>query len=397
MGTVQTEAKSESVAMLQKHGVRKDGVEFETQSASGTWSKENREGSINRLMQSSTRLLKSGVTPDVATFAQSTIDAIEGDAIPAIEDEHKMSVTLLEQAYAKFAQVNISVSTAAQKVSELTANETLAKEKHIACRNDEQDACDKSTACNNTLANLKQVYDSKELLMTQSKVDIGGAWCDADVDPLSKEVYTGNVRRFETYVKRKEEAWVAWQEYQAKIPVCNKLASDRWEKKKLCDQKQTVLESRSCARARKVQELNELILEKWNAVVASYSQTVEQTEAAVADRKVEYTGIYTVKCLLENIHNHSEAGKPCDESTHPDEVASEISLCHTNLKDTTHLDIEAKSTPETPPPIALEPFPCGENYAGHAGYDTLPACASARACSSHGCSLAEGGSAGTHV
>jgi hypothetical protein len=386
--------KDEAVMMMQdasRRGGAKTMVVEQKSQAVG-WSKDKREESINHLMQSTAKMLKSGVTPEVAKFATATIETIEADAVPAMRDEHKATQQLLNKVFSTFDEIVTKIEVAQTEIDKLATNEQKAKSAHNQCREEQQAACDTSTNCNNTLADLWKVVEAKETLMDGSHEDISDSWCGNPIpDALDKGFYDDNVVHFDRYIKRKKDAEEAWNNYNAKFPVCQQFASDFYKQKAACEEKQNTLEKSSCARASKVLAENTRFEQEWADANKTYKSTTNTELEMAEDRKKEYVGIQTVKCLLDNIHENANLGEPCDETTHPDLVNKQIESCHTAPVNTDEFTLSPEPVPDTPDEFRLDPYPCGEDYLQWIGYNdlerTVP-CALAHSCQKLGCSQA---------
>jgi len=377
--------KEEAVMMLQeasrRTGLKATIVEQQKEALSN---QQGRVESINRLMESTSKMLRSGVTPDVASFAESTIKTLVDEAEPALAHAHRATEELLANEFSAFNNFTTERDVTKGHIVALAKNETDSGTIHNDCRASQEEEYEISQQCNITLQDLWKVVKEKELLMETSDSEISDTWCGETLGEISEDLFDENVQYFDRYIKHEKEAADAWAEYNGKMPVCQQQATDYWSQKDVCDAAQVVLESRSCIRASAVHNANTRSQTEWADLVAAYEAAVNSSEKMADDRNKEYAGIQIVKCLLENIHNNSNMGEPCDETSHPDLVHGQISSCHSKADKTTLYSISPAPVPATPEEIGLDPFPCGDNYLTR--YDSLPANAQAQQCQSNACS-----------
>lgn len=376
--------KEEAVMMMQEASRRGGLKTLLVEQREAVSNQQVRVESINRLMESTSKMLRSGVTPDVANFAESTIKTLVDEAEPALESEHTATKALLAKEFAEFAEFMTRKEASKQLIVTLTANETSAKTIHDSCRASQQQDYETSLQCNTTLSDLWTVVTEKELLMETSDSEISDTWCGETLGEISEDLFDSNVDLFDRYINHKKQAAEAWADYNTKMPLCQQEATDYWSRKAVCDEAQVQLESRSCIRASAAHAANTRLQLEWADIVAAYEATVQSSKIMADDRNKEYAGIQIVKCLLENIHNNSNMGEPCDETSHPGLVKGQISSCHSKANHTTVYSIYPEPVPATPEDFDPNPFPCRDDYL--AGYASLPANAQAQQCQANACS-----------
>lgn len=364
----------ETVVMMQAAGKKK----VETKSGA-------REEHVNRLTQKATDLLRSGVTPDVETFANEVIDKINAQSIPSILDEHKIADDLQKQQFTEFGTIQSQHQGASVAISQAAEQEDTAKLSHTTCRDLQQQACDLSTQCNTTRSEKWQVIEDKEDLMNISYRSIQELWCVPGVEGedesviFEKSFYEQNVKIYETYKSRKEAAALAWDDYKSQLPICDDLTQKYLTQLAFCISNQTALEKASCKRANDVNMYNEKIKNAWTSASQAYTTLVNKTVEMATERQLEWQGVSTVKCLLDRIHDNTASETPCNENTDPEKIQGQIDSCH-KAEDVNHLVIAPEPIPDTPVPFVLEPYPCTSGYAKYIGYTDLQSCTPAEPC-----------------
>jgi len=352
-----------------------------------------REEHMNRLTEKATAMLRSGVTPDVETFANEVIDKINAQSIPSIMDEHKIADDLQKKQFLEFGDIQSQHQTASVVIGQATEQEATARSSHTACRDLQQQACDMSTQCNATRAEKWRVVVDKEDLMNISYRSIQELWCVPGVEGeddsviFERSFYDENVRIYETYKARKEAAALAWDDYKNQLPICDELTEAYLNQLAFCISNQTALEKASCKRANDVNTFNQKIKNAWTSASEAYTTLVNKTVEMATERQLEWQGVHTVKCLLDRIHDNTASETPCNENTDPEKIQGQIDSCH-KAEDIEHLVITPEPIPPTPEPFVLEPYPCTSGYAQFIGYNDLQSCTPAEPCNgaAGGCS-----------
>merc|ERR1719386_159602 len=112
--------------------------------------KSRKEGTA-RLMETATRMMKNGATPDVIVFIEATISEINDDVLVAIQNEHNLDQQLLDDLLVRFdASVDAMVECRDELARE-NAGRAADNEEHKNCRSIEALDCARSRKCEEEL------------------------------------------------------------------------------------------------------------------------------------------------------------------------------------------------------------------------------------------------------
>jgi len=295
-----------------------------------------------KLMETATKMLKNGagVTPDVVTFIQETINELQTNVLGAITSGHNTDQATLARIVgemeAAIAQYEGHMTTYTASVAQYES----AVIEHHQCRSAESDTCGDSRECEVLLEELWQVVKREEITMREIHSRIHHSWCVDPLEPPHGEQhcvhrdscwhwneeqamegpetsqtqlsydnsfhypiadYTSEVRdfrsvsvtTFEEYIAQKVVVEAAWDAYNAKIVECARLFELLEAATPACDLKQDEVGSEICA-------LSSVHIpafgEEWHRLNAEYNTAVGHCTNDNGD-----------ECDIHAIHAHQVA------------------------------------------------------------------------------------------
>jgi len=140
-------------------------------------SKQARADNTERLLETATKMIKNGVTPDVVSFVDSTIAEINEEVLPAIQREHDNDQQFVIDELAEFDTCLTALAEREGDLSDLegTFNEELSE--HQYCRSEESVICAKSRRCESQLITLWEHVRREEIIMREIHELIHEEWC----------------------------------------------------------------------------------------------------------------------------------------------------------------------------------------------------------------------------
>lgn len=142
-------------------------------------SKQARADNTDRLLETATKMIKNGVTPDVVSFVDSTVAEINEEVLPAIQSEHDSDQQFVNDELAEFDTCLETLTEAEGGLSGLEGgfNEDLSG--HQYCRSEESVICAKSRRCETQLITLWEHVRREEIIMREIHDSIHEEWCVA--------------------------------------------------------------------------------------------------------------------------------------------------------------------------------------------------------------------------
>jgi hypothetical protein len=345
--------------------------------------------SINHLMDSTTKLIQHSVTtkitPTIERFAQATIEKIDSDVIPALGEEHQVTVDLLDQEYSRFQDILSNISSMRSEIASKDEACSSYSSEHEHCREEEHTIVTEVTECEEQHKTCTNDWTTCEEHLTIIEGDIETLWCEEAFDSLSKDFYHSSKVTMTKYIERKQKCATTRNECEEHAPICVTKVENRTETRERCDTEQVHLEQCTCERANIVEHLTEDFTLQWNELTSAYEDLIKESEDLEGQKIKEFEGLHVVKCLLEKIVVIGQTDGPCNES-HVEQVTQEVAECHiTSHLNTTHLVLHPKPSPVFPPLYEHNPYPCGSDFIAQY-YSHLPEDAGAKECDSHYCS-----------
>jgi len=369
----------------------------------GEATKDARKDTTARLMETATKMMKNGVTPDVVNFIETTITEINQNVLGSIVDEHNTDQAAINTAHAEFAPLDGALSSCRTNVNNLHSARQETSGRHKACRKEEALICARSRQCEEILAGLWGEVQAAEDTMRGYHREVKNSWCeDPDVHPdtsnpfrwpdqYAKEgpetsldsdqsyphvVVTSAVDTFRSdsfqtftdYKAAKERVDLAWRAYNLRLETCATLETALESQVDTCDGEETTLRAEACQHASDWDSCVSAYGNGYAREVGEYDRLVATLREEEEDRKREWETLKIVTCLLETVYTHVidsiDSGAPCPtEESHPDQTEAEINTCH--IIDSTLTTNLTLTVPDTPPPAELPTFvppPCTAEY-----------------------------------
>jgi hypothetical protein len=394
---------SQSDATVEETSLMQGMVARRSQLTPEAPTKEARQESTAKLMETATRMIKNGATPDVVTFIETTITEVNEDVLGAILDEHARDQQLINDLLVRFDDAVSAMEVCAASVRGQHTEREASSTAHKQCRSLESIACARSRRCEGELEEKWRMVQHEEGEMREIHKAIHGEWCvgpeppqpdlddpfvwiesrhsEGDETSLSEIPYPHvaftdaviefrrfSVTQFESYIIQKPRVETAWEEYNSKLLECAAYEETWTLKVDECDGLQDTLHGKACQHMSDNRECASNFGHAYNAVMNDYTAAVETIRQLEYDRKREWETLHIVTCLLETVYTHVihsiDSGDPCPTTeSHPEQTAAEINTCHI-IEDslTTHLTIDYGNPPTPPELPPVIPPPCTAAY-----------------------------------
>jgi len=296
-------AHSQDAASLMQGLMRHSQLNVE---GSGT---VHRRDATSRLMETATKMMKNGVTPDVVEFIETTITEINQNVLGEITHEYTEDQTYIDGLLQRLQDTSDTIPN--QSVYEQQAGErTASSDEHKQCRSEEAVHCARSRKCEEELKILWNRVKSQETEMRRIHDAIHGEWCLRDdfnphpptptcwdwplsdhwegpetsqsVEPYCTTDVSANIRdfrlfsveHFTSYIAQKDRVSIAWGEYNAKIILCAQLEQTLDTKVNDCDGKQAQMHEQVCHDASSNRRNRRLFAQEWESVLNTYFTAV---------------------------------------------------------------------------------------------------------------------------
>jgi len=329
-----------------------------------------------KLMETATKMLKSGVTPDMVQFIQTTINEIQDEVLPSIVRQHNLDQDLINSMLAHIEDAVHTMEVAAVDVNQLHDSRVAASIAHKGCRSVEGLKCAFSRRCEDELEELWETVKMREHEMRRIHWAIHGEWCEGNspdhtslADPFrwtQEEYMEGaetsqssnayplvdhttdvinfrlfSVDHFGQYIIQKPLVETAWSNYNLKLLECAQKDEEWGLQVTDCDQKQDDVRDAACMHATENRahrhtfgHAYELRLNAYNDGALCDGPLCAHLEHPVSpavdppgvnsiwrqeewDRKRETETLHIVTCLLETVYTHVihaiDTGVPCSD------------------------------------------------------------------------------------
>jgi len=390
---LQADATVEETSLMQGLVARRGQINPESTSRKDTTAK---------LMETATKMMKNGATPDVITFIETTITEVNRDILGVIVDEHNEDQRLIDDLLARFDAAIAAMEECAASVRQQHTDREAASEHHQICRSEEAISCARSRKCEDELEELWRIVEIEEREMREIHWAIHGEWCvgpdppqpnledpfrwqlayhsEGEETSQSTEDYPlidnshvidfrmFSVTQFGRYIEQKPVVELAWENYNRKLLECAALEETWTLKIDDCDDLQTIMHDQACSHASANRECASNFGHEYHLTLVTYNDAVTAIRQKEFDRKREWETLHIVTCLLETVYTHVihsiNSGEPCPTTeSHPEQTVAEINTCHIVEESmTANLTIDY-GEPPTPPelPPVIEP-PCTQQY-----------------------------------
>ena len=103
--------------------------------------KDARKDATTRLMETATKMMKNGATPDVITFIETTISEVNANVLGAIVEEHHRDQQLINDLLTRFDVAVTAMEACAASVAQAHIDRTATSLDHQLCRSAESIDC----------------------------------------------------------------------------------------------------------------------------------------------------------------------------------------------------------------------------------------------------------------
>jgi len=371
-----------------------------------------------KLMETATKMLKSGVTPDMVLFIQTTIDEIDQMVLPNIVHQHNLDQTLITSMHAQIQEAVDEGEVCANEVNQLRDDRVDKSLAHKGCRSVEGLKCAFSRRCEDELEVLWETVKIREQEMRRIHWAIHGEWCEGNspdhtslADPFrwTQEEYSEgaetsqsinayplvdhttdvinfrsfSVDHFGQYIIQKPLVETAWSNYNFKLLECAQYDEEWGVQVTECDQKQDEVRDAACMHASENRACRhsfgrayELHLNAYNDGALCEGPLCAHSEHPVSpsvdppgvnsiwrqeewDRKREWETLKIVTCLLETVYTHVihaiDTGVPCSDGFDLTEEAVESEINYCHVIEDSLTANLTLVIPVPPPPPHLPP------------------------------------------
>jgi len=316
--------------------------------------KEDKSKAISNLLQSATNMLKNGATPDVTDFAEATLTEITGIVLPAITNASATDQALVDSTFTMFATALQELSDGNNRVLAANNQERALSRAHKACRAEEEEKCQEKIQCDYDLWHIWRRFVEEESELRQLSLEVERHFCAEDANGTMWIFRDHAVTLFPPWLEQKPivEHWE--EEYDEKVPHCERKFEILDDKTAECDAYQLQLEEAACSHGNTVAEVRNLFAQAWAHAIWTYQRVVDEVHCLEIDRWKEWRTLSTVQCLLTKTRDRN--GRPCDETT--DEITTEVTECEEvqMFESIDHLRIDYHEVPEYPESCATPPW-----------------------------------------
>jgi hypothetical protein len=309
----------------------------------------------------------------VVEVASDTVNLLRDTVLTSIHEEHTENEELLNRAYAPFATLQGQLDAGTAAITELAEEVRQRSADHMACRSLESGACAAYQQCDGERTQLREVMEADESVLTSIDTEIHAAWCSDGSDRTQHEFRSESRNKFTRYNDALGNLEIATSNFDNKNVECIAKEALQTNNRTECDRMQQQLEQVSCAHGNTQTEHTAAYHEEFAQAAANFDTVKEGARLMEADRKVEFTTLNQVICLLAALTNDQDGAASSAATT------AEIERCHNLEVDTTALDLTYLDTP-TPGAFPEVPVvPCSDAYIAQE-YGSMPSCTAHAAC-----------------
>jgi len=357
--------------------------------------KKHRRSSLAQFEQTAANLVqdRASITPAVVDLAKDIVAMLQGEysndepffhtcmpgkcgSLSAIYDEHLNDEVQLKTDFGVFAPL-LTRFTEIQNMISLYNSEDVAQNgslayitnKHDLCRANEAELCTAVGACQSDQSELQQAVDEAEAKLLIVDAEINNEWCGTDTQGEQKD------RTVETFRTATSVVFIEYIRLLGLLTTAqnnlNNVSCDDSQmtlEREQCKDWQRHVEAAACQHLVLVSHDTEDLTQSFDRAVETYQSTVNSTTLNVGDRKVEWTTIKKVVCLLTELTNPQDDGDLTDVAT-----TDALAACHSLVVDTDLLDLTYPAVPSlgTLPAPGENPCTAGfqEKY-----YGSMPLC-----------------------
>ena len=122
----------------------------------------SRKDATAKLMETATKMMKNGATPDVVTFIETTITEVNRDVLGVIVEEHHFDQDLIDELLARFDTAIAEMEACAASVRQQHTDRDASSHAHQLCRSEESIDCARSRKCEEELEELWRIVKIEE-------------------------------------------------------------------------------------------------------------------------------------------------------------------------------------------------------------------------------------------
>lgn len=368
-----------------------------------TSTKTSRQDATTKLMETATKMMKNGATPDVITFIETTITEVNQNVLGQIVDEHRRDQDLIDSLLARFEAAVTAMEAACAAIREKELQRGNDMNDHKECRSLEALHCGRSRRCEEELEHLWTIVRLHEEEMRRIHWAIHGEWCLGNApnhpslaDPfhwtiteykegpetsesvnnypavdLEDDVFEFrrfSVEYFGLYIEQKPKVEEAWFNYNQKLQECRDLEVLLDDQVEHCDELQVVSHDQTCQIVADHRQFMATFGHEYHMTMVAYEEAVTAIQQLEHDRKREWETLHITTCLLETVYTHVihsiDSGEPCPTTeSHPNQTETEINYCHVVEESmTANLTIDYGNPPPKPECDLETAVPCSAQY-----------------------------------
>ena len=245
-------------------------------------SKEHRKDSTTKLMETATKMMKNGVTPDVLEFISSTITELNTNVLGEITREYVEDQRYIDELLQRLTDAADAIPDDCEETNAVLSGHNV---EHKVCRSEEAVQCARCRKCEAELTVIWNRVKVAEAEMRRIHDAIHGEWClrdgfdyhptiphcwdwpleghwegpetsqsvteycTTDVSSAIRDFRTFSVEHFTLYIAQKTIVSNLWTEYNVKIIECGACDTALDAKVSVCDELQTDYRASVCTAA----------------------------------------------------------------------------------------------------------------------------------------------------
>jgi hypothetical protein len=280
-----------------------------------------RKDATAKLMETATKMMKNGATPDVITFIETTITEVNQNILGVIVDEHNRDQALINALLKRFQDAVDAMEAACLELEQQHLDLTQMRMEHHECRQDEAITCAYSRKCEDELEHLWGIVRMEEAEMRRIHWEIHGEWClgaapehpsladpfhwtiteykegaetsesvnaypQVDLEDDVIEFRTFSVNHFGEYIVQKPKVEVAWLNYNNKLIECAALEETWSIKVEECDGFQDVAHDKACEHASHHRTQSSSFGHEYHMTSLAYNEAVTAIQQLEYDQNV---------------------------------------------------------------------------------------------------------------
>jgi len=313
-------------------------------------SKEHRKDSTTKLMETATKMMKNGVTPDVLEFISSTITELNTNVLGEITREYVEDQRYIDELLQRLTDAADAIPDDCEETNAVLSGHNV---EHKVCRSEEAVQCARCRKCEAELTIIWNRLKVAETEMRRIHDAIHGEWClrdgfdyhptipqcwdwpleghwegpetsqsvteycTTDVSSAIRDFRMFSVTHFASYIAQKTIVFNLWEEYYAKVTVCGACDTALDAKVSVCDDLQTDYRASVCTAASENRNHRRTFGHEWEDVLVTY-------RTAIGDCRISPMEIGTTLHGREGAvmrYPYDASGPICDPNTEPHNVA----------------------------------------------------------------------------